>query len=274
MQTTMFEASILAEAEVFNPLQPVVAKPMFVFDVGGHTVVFTNHMFMMTVAAVLLAIVLPLVIRSRRGLVPRGLHNAIEAVCMYIRNEVVQPMLHERTDKFIPYLWTIFFFILTMNLMGMVPTEGIITLITGKTNHFGGPVTANIWVTAAMATISFFVTQISGIRRQGFVHYFAHLAPKVPILILPMIYFLEIVTMFMRPFTLAIRLFANMVAGHVMMATLIGLIMMFKNFGVAGASVTAAAAMSVLELLVAFLQAFIFMFLTAIYISLAVEPEH
>jgi F-type H+-transporting ATPase subunit a len=270
MKIMVSAPAILAE---FNPLMPVTAKPLYIFDVAGHTVIISNHMFMMAVVTVLLAVSLPLLVRSR-GLVPRGWHNAIEAICLYIRNEVVQPLLRERTDRFIPYLWTIFFFILTMNLMSMIPTEAIIRLVTGKKNHFGGPMTANIWVTAAMAIISFFVIHVAGIKRQGFFHYFAHLAPKVPLLLLPLIYFLELVTMFMRPFTLAIRLFANMVAGHVILATFIGLILMFKNYYVAAASVSGAAMMSVLELLVAFLQAFIFMFLTAVYISLAVEPEH
>jgi F-type H+-transporting ATPase subunit a len=270
MCMTMFETGILA---AFNPLQPVTAKAMYVWHVGGHTIVVSNHMFMMGVTAIILMVALPLAVR-RPGMVPRGLRNVIEAICLYIRDEVIQPMLKERTDRFIPYLWTIFFFILAMNLLSMIPTEGIIRLITGKENHFGGPMTANIWMTGGMAVISFFVTHIAGIKRQGFIHYFAHLAPKVPWVLLPLIYFLEVVTMFMRPFTLAIRLFANMVAGHVILATFIGLILMFKNYYVATASVCGAAAMSVLELLVAFLQAFIFMFLTAVYISLAVEPEH
>jgi F-type H+-transporting ATPase subunit a len=270
MYTMMPHLQILAE---FNPLEPVVAKPMYTFDLAGHTIIISNHMFMMAVVALLLIVTLPLLVRSR-GLVPRGMHNAIEAICLYIRNEVVEPLLHDKTDRFIPYLWTVFFFILTMNLMSMIPTEAMIRLITGKANTFGGPMTANIWVTGAMALISFFVTHVAGIRRQGFLHYFAHLAPKVPWALLPLIYFLELVTMFMRPLVLAIRLFANMVAGHVILATFIGIILMFKNYFVAGATLGVIAAMSMLELLVAFLQAFVFMFLTAVYISLAVEPEH
>jgi F-type H+-transporting ATPase subunit a len=270
MHITMFQAAVLAE---FNPLEPVTSKPMYVFDVAGHSVTISNHMFMMGVTVLLLATALPWLLRGK-GLVPRGWRNAIEAICMYIRNEVVQPLLHERTDRFIPYLWTVFFFILTMNLMSMIPTEGIIRLVTGKQNVYGGPMTANIWITGAMALISFLVTHVAGIKRQGFLHYFANLAPKVPWMLLPLIYFLEVITMFMRPLVLAIRLFANMVAGHIMVATLVGMILMFKNYFVAGAALGVIAAMSMLELLVAFLQAFVFMFLTAVYISLAVESEH
>lgn len=270
MHITILKAAMLAE---FNPLKPIVAKRMLTFTAGSHEVIVTNHMFMIGVATVLLAVAVPLIMR-RKGLVPRGLRNALEAMCVYIREEVARPMLHDRTDTFIGYLWTTFFFILTLNLLSLFPSEYIITVFTGKENHFGGAATANIWVTGALAILSFFITHIAGIKRQGLKRYLGNIAPKVHWAILPLIYFLEVVSMLIRPCTLAIRLFANMVGGHTMIATLLGLILVFKNYFVAGASVGATVAMSVMELLVAFIQAYIFTFLATVYIAFAVEPEH
>jgi len=261
---------ILAE---FNPIKAVVAVPLFTFTVAGHTVVVSNHMLTVTIAALVLLIVLPIAMR-KCTITPRGTHNAVEAICQYIREDIARPLLHEKTDAYIGYIWTIFFFILTMNLVSLVPTDSMVTLATGTESRFGGPVTANIWITGAMAFVSSVLVHVSGMRRQGVVRYFATLAPKVMWPLMPLLYLLEVVTVFMRPFTLAIRLFVNMVAGHVVLATIIGLILVFRSYVAATASVLAAAALSTLELLVAFLQAFIFMFLTTVYISFAVEPEH
>jgi F-type H+-transporting ATPase subunit a len=266
----MFDGMILAQ---FNPLRAVVAVPLFTFTVAGHTVVVSNHAFTIAMAAILLLILLPLAMR-KRTLVPSGVRNAVEAICLYIRKEVAMPLLHDKTDRYIGYLWTIFFFILTMNLLSIVPTDSIVTLLTGTQSRFGGPVTANIWVTGTMAVLSFALTHACGIRQQGVKHYFINLAPKVPWPLVPLIYFMELVTLFIRPFTLAIRLFANMIAGHVILATILGLIFVFRSYAVATVSVLATVGLSLLELLVAFLQAFIFMFLTTVYISFAVEPEH
>jgi F-type H+-transporting ATPase subunit a len=266
----MFDGIILAE---FNPLRAVVAVPLFTFSVAGHTIVVSNHMFTITMAAILLLVLLPVAMR-KGGMVPLGLRNMIEAICLYLREEVVRPLLNDKTDKYVGHLWTIFFFVLTMNLLSMVPTDSIVIFLTGTESRFGGPVTANIWVTGALAAMSFVITHACGIRRHGVKQYVINLAPRVPWPLVPLIYFMEIVTLFVRPFTLAIRLFANMIAGHVIMATILGLILVFKSYAVATTSVLATIALSMLELLVAFLQAFIFMFLTTVYISFAVETEH
>jgi F-type H+-transporting ATPase subunit a len=171
-------------------------------------------------------------------------------------------------------VWTVFFFVLSLNLLAMVPSEKIVTLLTGKESHFGGPPTANIWVTGALATVTFFMVHICGIRRQGLRHYIVNLAPRAPWWIMPLLYVMEIITAFVRPLTLAVRLFANIVAGHILVGTFLGLILIFKNYGVAAASVLAVVAVSFLELLVAFIQAFIFTFLSALYIGFSVSPEH
>jgi F-type H+-transporting ATPase subunit a len=263
-------SSILAE---FNPLEPVISVPLFTFSVGSWHIIVSNHMFMVAVAMVVLLVIITFAARSG-GMVPKGLRNLIESVCVYLREEVARPILGENTDRYIGFIWTIFFFILTLNLLAMIPTEKIIFLITGKKNHFGGPATANIWITGAMAAVTFFLTHMSGIRKYGFLKYLASLAPPVPWWIMPLIYFLEVLSALVRPFTLAVRLFANMLAGHILLATLLGLILIFKNYGVASVSLAFAIFISFLELLVAFLQAYIFTLLSSLYIGFSITSEH
>jgi F-type H+-transporting ATPase subunit a len=259
-----------------NPLQEVVAKELFRFELFGLEVIVTNHMFMVTLAAVLLLILLPIAVRGSRGggFVRRGFGNLIETVCVFIRQEVAKPFMGDATDRYIGFIWTIFFFILSLNLLGMVPIGRIITLLTGRVTHLEGAATANIWVVGALATISFFAIHISGICQQGVKDYFKHFAPSVPWPILPFIYVLEIIGALVKPFALAIRLFANILAGHVVLATLLGFVFIFRSYAVGVASVTAAVLLSFLELFVAFLQAYIFTFLTSIFIGFAVKPQH
>jgi F-type H+-transporting ATPase subunit a len=257
----------------FNPLNPVVPHKVFEFSAGNYTIPVSNHMIMIAAAFVLLLVVIPLATRKKR-LVPKGLQNAIEAVCVYLREEVARPALHEHTDRFISFIWTIFFFILTLNLLAMIPTEAIIYLVTRKHNQLGGAATANIWITGGLAVTTFFITHIAGIKQQGIVRYFKNFTPHVPIAIWPFIFVLELITAFVRPFALAMRLFANMVAGHTLIATLLGLIVIFKNLWVGGVAVGAIVGISFLELLVAFLQAYIFTLLSTLFISFSIAPEH
>jgi F-type H+-transporting ATPase subunit a len=113
-----------------------------------------------------------------------------------------------------------------------------------------------------------------GIKEQGLWKYLVNLAPPVPWPLIPLIYFLELVSSFIRPFTLSIRLFANIIAGHMIIATFIGLILVFKNYGVAVAAVFGAVALTLLDVLVAFIQAYVFAFLCTLYFGFAVEAEH
>jgi F-type H+-transporting ATPase subunit a len=261
---------VLAE---FNPLQPVVPVPLFTFSVGSWHVVVSNHMFAVGVTMLLLLIAIPLSARSK-NLIPKGFRNLVESVCVFLREEVAKPIMGEHTDRYINFIWTVFFFILTLNLFGMVPTEKIIVLLTGKENSLGGPATANIWITGAMAVVAFFMTHISGVREQGLWRYIVNFVPPVPWWLLPLMYFLEIISALVRPFALAVRLFANIIAGHILLATFISLIFVFKNYGVAAVSILGAVALSLMELLVAFIQAYIFTFLTTIYIGSSITAEH
>jgi F-type H+-transporting ATPase subunit a len=254
--------------------------PLFSFYIGGHQIVVSNHMFSITLATVLLLLVFLLTARRKAGLVPKGFQNLIESVCVYLRDQMARPILGENTDRFIGFIWTLFFFILTLNLLGIVPTEMIIHLATGKENHFGGPATANIWITGGLAMISFFVIHAAGIKQQGLRHYIVNFAPKVPWPMILPIYALELISTLVRPFALTIRLFANIFAGHIVIITLLGMILIFKNYGVAVASITTVASitavvlMSFLEIFVAFLQAYIFVFLTTVFMGFSVTPEH
>jgi F-type H+-transporting ATPase subunit a len=270
MSITGAYVAVLAE---LNPLEPVTVVPLFTFHIGSWQLVMSNHAFMVLVATALLLVAIPIAAHSPK-LVPRGLQNLVESVCSYLREEMARPILGHHTDRYLGFIWTVFFFILTLNLIAMVPTEKIISLATGRKSHFGGPATANIFITGAMGIISFVMTHVYGIRQHGVVHYVAHLAPPCPKWLLPLIYPLELITLFVRPVTLAIRLFANIVAGHMVLATILGLIFVFQNLGVAAVSVLASVALSFLELLVAFIQAYIFAFLCTLYIGLATSSEH
>lgn len=251
-----------------NPLDHIVAVE--VFKLGPVSV--SNHSLMVTLSALLLMVTLGIVLRSPK-LVPTRLQSLFESICLFIREDVARPVLHEHTDRYIGFLWTIFYFILTMNLLSMIPVDKIIYLSTGA-HHWGGSATANIWITGGLALVVFCATHVVGIREQGLRHYLVGLAPPAPVWLLPLIYPLELISHLVRPFTLAIRLFANIVAGHMVLATVLGLILIFQSYLAAVASVLGAVALSFLELLVAFIQAYIFTFLSTLYIGGAVSPEH
>ena len=270
MGCQILNSVVLAE---LNPLKPVIAAPLFHFSVLGYEIVVSNHMLMITVAAVVLLIIIPLGV-NKKSLTPRGWQNCLEGLCIFLRDEVARPVLGHNADRFIFFIWTIFFFILTLNLLGMVPFESAYYMITRRHEPIGGGATTNIWITGALAMVTFILTHAVGIKHFGLLKYLGNLAPKVPWPILPLIFVLEVLSALVRPFALAVRLFANMVAGHIMLATFVGLILIFKKWYIAPLSIGAIVAMSFLELLVAFIQAYIFTLLSALFISLALESEH
>ena len=256
-----------------NPLEHVAPVPLFRFSLAGWPVEISNHAFMVLVVTALLVILIPRAVRSAK-LVPSGLQNIVESICVFLRDQMARSVLGSHTDQYIGLLWTTFFFVLTLNLVGMIPTDKIVSLaLGGRASHFGGAATANIFVTAALAVMAVIATLVFGIRQHGLVGYLASIAPPVPWWLLPLLYPLELLSMAIRPFTLAIRLFANIVAGHMVIGTILGLIMVLGK-PVAVASIPAAAALSLLDILVAFLQAYIFTFLFTLYIGSAVSSGH
>jgi F-type H+-transporting ATPase subunit a len=231
-----------------------------------------------------------------RYLTKGRLAQLVEVIVQGLRDGVIEPLLgKETTARFLPFLLTLFFFVLTLNLFGMIPFMDIQEFVFTLMGHehsvgpgetpvwFGGTATASIAVTAGLATISFFAIVYQGFRDLGPKGFFEHMAggkdllygPMMLKLVVPIMLVVEILGLFIKPAALAIRLFANMVAGHTLLATLLGFGAMALNasgWGLAApisvVSIVAAVAISVLELFVAFLQAFVFMFLTAVFIGM------
>jgi len=265
-----------------NPLEHVLDKPLFQTPSGFW--LLSNNMLSIGISAVLMLIIFPLITRAyrRREMVPTGTRNFFEAILIYVRDEMARPVLGADTDRYIGYLWTLFFFILFNNLLGLLPMD----VLTGwfmEPHHLhpiGGVATANIWVTGALAVVSFLVWNISGIRAHGLGPYLKHFAGGAPVYMAPIIVPLEIVGMFIKPFALAIRLFANMIAGHTVLAVLLMFTTMaFAAGAAAGWAVSivvvlASVFMMCLELFVAFLQTYIFVFLVAMFIGQLVVHEH
>lgn len=231
----------------------------------------SKNVFTMMLAAILLIVIFTSVARAyknREGQAPTGLQNFMEVIVNFIIDEVAKPMLGHKYMTYLPYLLTVFFFILTCNLMGLIPFF-----------PFGANVTGNIATTMALALITFLITNING---NG--NYWKHIfwMPGVPA---PMKVFLapiELIGVFTKPISLMIRLFANITAGHVIILSLVGLIFVFGKVGtsIAGASVGALVAvpftmfMNLIEIIVALIQAFIFTILSASYFGAATEEAH
>ncbi len=240
---------------------------------GGRIVVdfsITRHLVFGLLAAVLCVIIfVSLARRYARGIgrdsAPRGIfQNLFEALIVFVRDDIARPNLGDKYARFLPYLLTAFFFILFCNLIGLVP--------------FGAAATANIAVTGVLAMFTFFVTQFSGSR-----DYWAHVfwPPGVPVPIKFILIPVEVLGLFTKPFALAVRLFANMSAGYLVILSLIGLIFIFTAlFGsvvgvlVSPVSVALAVFIYLLKVLVAFIQAYVFTALSALFIGMAVEEHH
>lgn len=223
------------------------------------------------------------------------LAQIVEVVLLYLRDELIEPVLGEKqTRRYLPFLMTIFFFILTVNMLGMLPLEDFQNLIGSLWGDphfaiFGGTATSNISVTAMLALVSFIVIQIHSFRELGIIGWLDHLTcgltrgPKGLLFVVPIVFAVEIAGVFIKPAALAIRLFANMMGGHILLATLLLLPSQMQTqlgLGFGGTATltvvsgVVAVMITFLEFFVAFLQAFIFMFLTAVFISLMSHEEH
>lgn len=196
---------------------------------------------------------------KRAGKAPKGLQSFLEPVIMFVRDDIARPNIGYKHQRFMPFLLTIFFFILINNLMGLIP------FFPGGSN-----LTGNIAVTFVLAIFVLFIVNINGNK-----YYWKHiLLPDVPWWLYPIMWPVELISIISRPFALMVRLFANIMAGHVIVLSLIALIFIFKSLAIAPVSIAFVLFMDVLELLVAFLQAFIFTMLAALFIGTAVEEHH
>ena len=272
-----------------SPLEHVIQHPLVqrpahlgILTPEGKVTLLSDHIVMLITAGVLLMLFVPVLVKRRRSadgvgsLVPTGFANFFEAVCEYLRKEIAQPNLHEHTDRFIKYIWSVFFFILTMNLLGLLPIPSISALFGV---HLGGTATGNIWVTGTLAVMTMVMMVVNGLRLGG-MHYIAHFCPG-PLWLAPVLVPVEIVGLVAKIFALTVRLFANMLAGHILLAVLLSFIMAAAasmgaggGLGVAVPVVAGSVAITMLEIFVAFLQAFIFAFLTTLFIGQSVVFHH
>jgi F-type H+-transporting ATPase subunit a len=224
-------------------------------------------------AGLLLAIFIPLARKAANGDLPKGpWWNAFESLLTFVRDKIARPNLGEHdADKYVPFLWSQFLFILFCNLLGMIPL-------------MGSP-TASIYVTGAMALISFIMMHGAAIVKMGVGHYFQSLwphidVPYVGVFFSAFIFLIELMGTFIKSGVLAVRLFANMFAGHLVLAMILIFIFQagqaaFWLWGtVTVASVAGQVGLSFLEMFVAFLQAYVFTFLTALFMGMSLHPQH
>lgn len=217
----------------------------------------------MLVLGFILVLLILIPAARRRNLMPTGrFSHAIEAVVLYLRNDIVVPFIGEKdAPKWTPFALTLFFFILSLNLIGLVP--------------YMHAATGNISVTGPIAIIVFVLINISGILHNGVVHYLKALAPSgLPIPMMIVMYPIELFSLIAKSATLAIRLFANMAAGHFLIFSLLGLMALMHNYAWGLFSLPMATAMYGFEIFIAFLQAYVFTLLSMLFIGSAIHQDH
>lgn len=236
----------------------------FVFDARPLDFSITKNVFSMFVSAIIMFLMFFAVARSykKNQLAPKGLAGFLEPLVTFVRDDIARPNIGEKQyKKYMPYLLTIFFFIWINNLIGLVPFF-----------PFSSNLTGNIYFTFVLALITFIVTTLSGNK-----DYWGHIfnTPGVPVWLAPIMIPVEVIGMLTKPFALMIRLFANITAGHIIILSLVSLIFIFDTAWVSPISGAFVLFMSVLELLVAALQAYVFTLLSALFIGQAVaEHDH
>ncbi len=273
-----------------NPLSHVLPHSFLQreLDLGfltpeGMITLLSDQILMIILAGLLLAVFLPLAMRRRHGsgpidrLVFGKLGTLIEMICEYFYKEVAVPSIGPHAGKYVKYVWSVFFFVLTMNLLGLLPLATLTAPILGF--PIGGSATGNIWVTGTLAFLTLGL-MVSGGLIIGGKDYLAHFSPG-PNWIAPLLVPIEIISTFARTIALAIRLFVAVLAGHILLAVLYSLIpMAIEGMGMgAGMPVAitvalAGVAINLLEIFVAFLQAFLFAYLTALFIGMSVNLHH
>lgn len=236
--------------------------PLPHIELFGIDLSITKHVLIMLIVAVLLLILFTRIAKSyKKSLVPSGITNFFEIFIIFVRDDIAKDNIGKGYERFVPYLLTTFFFILFGNFFGLIPLSATFT--------------SNIAVTSVLAVIAFLVIQGGGMAKNGLVGYFVGLVPHgLPVWLVPLIFVLELIGLLTKPFALAIRLFANMTAGHIVIYALIGLMFVLGTLLVSPVSIGMALFINVLEVLIALLQAYIFTMLTAVFIGMAVHQDH
>ena len=223
----------------------------------------TKHAFWMLVGSVIVVLLFTFgTNRDPNQPVPHGARqNVLEMLVLFVRNEIAIPNIgKEEGPRYVPYLLSVFFFVLTLNLLGLVP--------------WASTATGNLGVTLALAFCTFVLTQYASLKAAGVVGFVKHLTAGAPWWIWPIMVPVEILSLFTKPFALMLRLFANMLAGHIVLFSLIGLIFILGHVAVSVVAVPFGVFIYLLELFVAFLQAYIFAMLSALYIGMGVAMSH
>lgn len=270
-----------------NPISHVVQHTLWDMNRGGGWLsmpLMSNHIMMQIITAALLIWFIPRAVRARHGddaigrHIPRGLGSAIEAICVGLRNNIFEPNLGKYTDVFTPYLWSLFFFILVSNALGMIPLAD--WFYWHEWRLIGGTSTGNIFVTGTLALATLIMIVGAGLKYHGgaYVRHFFMGPPYISWFIA----ILEVFGLLFKTLALCVRLFANMLAGHIIIAVLLGFIPavistlpLWGAAGVTVAVIAACVAFNLLEIIIVVpLHAFIFTALTAVFIGLAVNIHH
>ena len=259
----------------------------------------TKHVFMLWLVAATVFLIVTLTVRrylKQERPVPSGFMNGLEALVEFVRDSIVQPNVgHKWVNTWAPLVLTFFVFILCANAIGLIPIFDVLALLdrwvlhTGEDSflkhllHGGTTATANFNVTAALATVTFAAIIVAGTKAHGFVKYWNNLVPHglnpgVYVILIP----IEVIGMFVRPFALTMRLFANMTGGHIAILAILSLVFLFAElFGRAAAgigvgflAVPMAVGISGLEIVVVLVQAYVFSLLTAVFIGMAIHAHH
>ena len=235
------------------------------FTLFGIDFMFTKHLAVLWAEAILAIVILGLAARGKTG-AGLMLRSGVETIVLFIRDNLLEPIFGHATHYYLPYFLTLFFFILIANVVGLIPEAAAIT--------------SNISVTAALALCTFMLIHFAGIKEQGPLTYIAHIAPSgLPGWLVPLVFVIEIGGLFAKAIALCIRLFANILAGHIVSLAFLCMIFIFGalspyiGFGVAPVAVGLALFVYTLDVLVALLQAYIFTFLTALFVGGAVHPH-
>lgn len=232
------------------------------FSIGAVSFNLSKHLVFLWGVALLVTAIMTYAARGR-SVVLRG---GVESVVIYLRDNMLHPIFHEATDRYLPYFLTLFFFILTANFVGLFP--------------YSAAITSNISVTMALALCTFGLIQFAGVREQGPLTYIAHICPSgLPAWLVPLVFIIEIAGMLAKTVSLCIRLFANILAGHIVSLAFLCMIFIFAEMSkLAGAAmivpgVGLALFIYLMDVLVSLLQAYIFTFLTALFVGGAVHPH-
>jgi F-type H+-transporting ATPase subunit a len=247
-----------------DPIHQFQLQPLFTIGkIGPVEIVFTNSALFMVVAVTLIAVLL-LGTTARRALVPGRLQSLAEVSYEFVA-DTIKGTSGPEGMRFFPLVFSLFMFILVANLMGLLP--------------YAFTVTSHLIITAALALLVFLTVIVVGLASHG-LHFFKIFVPSgVPIYILPLVVFIEVFSFFLRPISHSVRLFANMLAGHIALKVFGGFVTMLAGIGIIGVfgaalPIVMIVALTALELLVAFLQAYVFAILTCIYLNDALHPGH